>query len=364
MHYATKYFPYLLATTSDATGPGGNQKIGQHQYGTSPYGHLKVTKSGSKCTMDNSDVEVRDCNHGGAGSCGSQPIFSFDCPENTYKEINGGYSPLNDALYYGNSAFNMFLEWGKVRFVDKVKLNVHVDNDYENAFYASSLGGLFFGDGKTTFYPLSGDIGVMAHEIGHWFTQTQSGLVYREMSGGLNEAFSDMAAIAANFHALGRTQDFMVGPDIFKRRGAALRYMKNPPQDGRSIDKASDFQDGMDPHLSSGVFNKAFYLLATKSGWDVKKAFMAMAKANIKYWSRNTDWNSAGSGVIDAACDLGYSTDDVKDALAQVGISSQLSSGKQCVGKYNFISIHLITLNCLFNLDLFGQNVKYPKLRF
>ena len=41
------------------------------------------------------------------------------------------------------------------------------------------------------------------------------------------------------------------------------RYMADPPLDGKSIGTAADFCPGMDVHHSSGVFNKAFYLLAT-----------------------------------------------------------------------------------------------------
>ena len=36
------------------------------------------------------------------------------------------------------------------------------------------------------------------------------------------------------------SNDFQVGAEIFKASGA-LRYMNNPPLDGRSIDNASKF---------------------------------------------------------------------------------------------------------------------------
>ena len=310
------------------TGPGGNAKIGKHQYGTSAYGFLRVTRSGSRCIMENSDVVVYDCHH--AQSCSHSTPYSYTCPQNTHKEINGAYSPLNDALYYGNIAFDMFLKWTGVRIVDKVIMGVHLRNNYENAFHNGK--GVYFGDGRSTFHPLSTDLGVIAHELGHWFTASQSNLVYAGMSGGLNEAFSDMAAIAANVYAKGTDVDFMVGPDAFKQRGKALRYMKNPPQDGRSIDHASQFKNWMNVHYTSGVFNKAFYFLSTTNGWNVEKAFKVMARANVKYWSKNTNWNSAGDGAIDAACDLGHNTEDVRNALARVGITSQVTSGKQCGG--------------------------------
>ena len=102
--------------------------------------------------------------------------------------------------------------------------------------------------------------------------------------------------------------------------------MDDPTLDGRSIGHQSNYSSGMDVHHSSGVFNKAFYLLANKAGWNTRKAFEVMTNANKLYWTSNTNWDSAGDGAIDAACDLGYSTADVKSALASVGVSSNASS--------------------------------------
>jgi Zn-dependent metalloprotease len=61
--------------------------------------------------------------------------------------------------------------------------------------------------------------------------------------------------------------------------------MNNPPQDGQSIDNAANFTSSMDVHYSSGVYNKAFYLLATKAGWNGQKAFKVFARANALYWT-------------------------------------------------------------------------------
>ena len=46
-----------------------------------------------------------------------------------------------------------------------------------------------------------------------------------------------------------------------------------------------DSYSGLDVHYSSGVYNKAFYLLATKPGWNTQKAFQAFARANDLYWT-------------------------------------------------------------------------------
>jgi pseudolysin/vibriolysin len=254
-----------LTHTLSGTGPGGNQKTGQYEYGTTAgYGFLDVLVSGSTCKLSSTNVDTYNMN--GATS-GSGTLHSYTCPRNTVKSINGAYSPMNDAHYFGNQVFNMYQAYVGVRPISqKLVMKVHYGSNYENAFWDGSA--MSYGDGATTFYPLV-SLDVTSHEVSHGYTEQNSGLVYSGMSGGMNEAFSDMAGEAAKFYVRG-TNDFKVGTDIFKGSGA-LRYMYNPPLDGRSIDNASKYTSSMDVHYTSGVYNKAFYLLATTAGWDTKK---------------------------------------------------------------------------------------------
>ncbi len=294
------------------TGPGGNQKTGQYYYGTD-FGFMDVAQSGSTCTMNNTNVKTVDLNHGTSGST----AYSYTCPENTYKQINGAYSPLNDAHYFGGVVFNMFNDWvGSPPLTFQLTMRVHYSNNYENAFWDGSA--MTFGDGATTFYPLV-SLDVSAHEVAHGFTEQNSALVYSGMSGGMNEAFSDMAGEAAESYMHG-SNDWLVGADIFKGSGA-LRYMNNPPQDGRSIDHADQYA-GQDVHYTSGVFNKAFYLLATTNGWTTRTAFEVMALANQTYWTANSTFDEGGCGVYNAAGDKGYNQADVRAAFAAVGVNT------------------------------------------
>ncbi|MEP0178001.1 MAG: M4 family metallopeptidase [Paraglaciecola sp.] len=66
-----------------------------------------------------------------------------------------------------------------------------------------------FGDGANTFYPLV-SLDVSSHEVSHGYTEQNSNLVYSGKSGGLNEAFSDMAGEAAEYYMLGEN-DWLVG---------------------------------------------------------------------------------------------------------------------------------------------------------
>jgi vibriolysin len=294
------------------TGPGGNQKIGQYEYGTN-YGYLDVDQSGTTCTMTNANVKTVNLNGGTAGST----AFSYTCPRNTVKFINGAYSPLNDAHYFGGVIYSMYQAYvGRAPLTFQLTMRVHYGSNYENAFWDGSS--MTFGDGFSTFYPLV-SLDVASHEVSHGFTEQNSGLIYSGQSGGINEAFSDIAGEAAEFYMRG-TNDFLVGADIFKSSGA-LRYMANPPQDGISIGHASNYTPGMDVHYSSGVYNKAFYLLATTAGWNTQRAFQVFARANDLYWTPSTDFNQGACGVQTAAQDYGFNVSDVSSAFAAVGVS-------------------------------------------
>ncbi|MEG3788676.1 M4 family metallopeptidase [Lysobacter sp. CCNWLW3] len=296
---------------ANGTGPGGNQKTGQYEYGTN-FGYLDVAQSGTTCTMNNANVKTVNLNHGTSGST----AFSYTCPRNTVKTINGAYSPLNDAHYFGKVVYDMYGAYvGVPPLSFQLTMRVHYSNSYQNAFWDGSA--MTFGDGGSTFYPLV-SLDVSAHEVSHGFTEQNSNLTYSGQSGGINEAFSDMAGEAAEYYMNG-TNDFLVGAQIFKASGA-LRYMANPPQDGSSIGHASNYTSGMDVHYSSGVYNKAFWKLATTSGWDTQKAFKAFARANQLYWTASTNFIQGSCGVETAATDLGYNVADVSAAFALVGV--------------------------------------------
>ncbi|CAN5713716.1 M4 family metallopeptidase [soil metagenome] len=296
-------------THVDATGPGGNTKTGQYEYGTK-YGPLVVT---SNCTMDSTNVAAVNLN----GGTTSTTPFQFTCSRNTFKAINGAFSPINDAFYFGTGVFNMYQAWLGIRPISqKLLMRVHYSSNYENAFWDGST--MNFGDGATTFFPLV-SMDVAGHEVSHGFTEQNSGLVYSGMSGGMNEAFSDMAGEATENYMKG-SNDFLVGPEIFKGAGA-LRYMANPTQDGASIDNAAKYTSSLDVHNSSGVYNKAFYLLATKAGWSTRKAFEVMADANRLYWTASSTFNQGACGVEKAALNRGYVVADVTAAFSAVGVS-------------------------------------------
>lgn len=295
----------------DATGPGGNTKTGRYEYGTN-YSALQVTDS---CQMNDGNVITVNLN---GGTSASNTPYQFTCPRNEFKQINGAYSPLNDAHFFGGVIFSMYRDWFNLRpLTGTLYMRVHYGSSYENAFWDGT--GMSFGDGGSRFFPLV-SLDVSAHEVSHGFTEQNSGLVYSAQSGGMNEAFSDMAGEAAEYYRNGGSNDWLVGAQIFKSSGA-LRYFDDPTKDGASIGHASNYRSGMDVHYSSGVYNRAFYLLATTPGWNTRKAFEVMVDANRLYWTANSTFNQGACGVETAATNRGYSKADVTAAFATVGVS-------------------------------------------
>ncbi|HEX2548619.1 MAG TPA: PepSY domain-containing protein, partial [Gammaproteobacteria bacterium] len=143
-------------TTKEATGPGGNEKTGKYMYGTD-FGYLIVN---DKCQMSNEVVDTFNMNY---RMSGDGTLFQFTCPENTYKYINGAFSPLNDAHYFGKIIFDLYHDWfDTAPLTFKLSMRVHYGFHYENAFWNGKQ--MTFGDGASHFYPLV-SLDVTAHEI-------------------------------------------------------------------------------------------------------------------------------------------------------------------------------------------------------
>lgn len=296
-------------TTKDATGPGGNVKTGKYYYGKD-LGFLEVDNN---CAMTTSVVDTINMNGQKAGG----QIHQFPCSENTVKEINGAYSPLNDGHYFARKLFQMYSDWyGKSPLTFKLRMRIHYSTNYQNAFWNGQE--MTFGDGGKDLYPLV-NMDVTGHEVSHGFTEQNSDLAYEGQSGGINEAFSDMAGEALEFYVKGKA-DLICGDDISKN-GAMLRWMDDPTKDGNSIGHVKDYKNGLDVHFSSGVYNRVFYNIATAQGYDPKKALDIFVLANQVYWNQNTNFDNGACGVYKAAKDKKYPLLPVYKAFKLVGLT-------------------------------------------
>ncbi|GLQ96170.1 elastase [Dyella mobilis] len=313
----------LTRDNASAVGPGGNEKAGFYQYGVDRPA-MVVTQSGSTCQMYNSAVATFDMHQ--QDDVTKAVLWNFTCPTSQGDAINGAASPINDAHYFATVVYNMYAEWFQTPpLADRMNLLVHYLDGFEGAHWAG--GNMYFGDGGANLYPVVA-LDVTSHEVSHGFTEQRSGLEYENQSGGMNEAFSDMAGEAAKFYDRG-DNDFVVGWDVVKRGsvyGDAFRYMCTPNRDGYSIEHAKDYVEGMDPHYSSGVYNKAFCLLATSPGWNTRKAFEVFTYANAAYWGPTETFDSGACGVENAATLYGYNRKDVIDAFDEVGVTCSSGS--------------------------------------
>ena len=319
-------------------GYGGNVGADKIQYGGGNKPFLEILRGTTEeiCAMQNQYVSVYDMN---GQSYGPGKLATFDCPlsndaywtglsQDGYDKANGAYSVWNDALYIGTVVFNMYQDWyqlpalGTVNKPKTLMMRVHFGKNYENAFWDGKQ--MSFGDGGEYFYPLVG-LTVGAHEISHGFTEQYSDLVYVNQSGGMNEAFSDMAAQAVQFYSEGKVS-WSIGAEVMKDRKSALRYLDKPSQDGKSIQNAKKYYKGLDVHYSSGVYNHFFYLLANKPGWNVRQAFGVMVKANMDYWVPTSNFVDGACGVLWAAADLGLDLDAIQEAFDAVSIETKKCS--------------------------------------
>jgi thermolysin len=112
----------------------------------------------------------------------------------------------------------------------------------------------------------SGAIDIVAHELTHGVTDYSSNLIYRNESGALNEAFSDMMGTAVEFYwqpagSGSMRADYLIGEDVVRPGG--IRSMENPQAYGDPDHYSKRYlgtQDNGGVHINSGIANQAYYL--------------------------------------------------------------------------------------------------------
>jgi vibriolysin len=306
-----------LAYQEIGRGPGGNPRTGEYYYGKDqPY--LDITQSRKSCTFKNTKGSTVHMNNRFKDS--TTP-FNYRCMKSTDQTkdaANGAASPLNDAHYFIDAISDFYLDrYNTSPLPIPIVMRAHYGKNFANAFWNGSS--MTYGDGNADLYPFV-VLDIAAHEIAHGLTEHYSNLIYAGESGGMNEAFSDIASRGVEYHLHG-TNDWKLGGDVFKDTSYdAIRYMDNPPLDGGSIDNMADYFEGLDVHFSSGIFNKAYYLLSTTEGWNTMTAFDVMYYANTSYWQPNSTFAEGVLGIMQATAALNLNVDDVVNAFSQVGI--------------------------------------------
>lgn len=300
-------------THFDAKGPGGNEATGQYEYGIDKP-PLNVVVSGETCFLKNDYVRTVDLQNTLSG----QPLFSFPCDRNTHKPTNGAFAPINDLHFNATKALELYDLWYGMAFEGNLKVNAHTGIDLADAYLQNEQ--LYFGDGDEQHYPFT-TMDIVGHEVGHYFTSLHSKISNNPINvqqRAVAESFSDISGEITEFYINGQN-DWIVGREVNKQPGGE-RQFADPTLDGVSIDHIDDYDDSLGAYAAAGVLNKAFYQLAHKDGWDIRRAFGVFAAANRDYWSRFTNLVSAACGVLSAADDVHATLYPIAKAFASTGI--------------------------------------------
>jgi Zn-dependent metalloprotease len=190
-----------------------------------------------------------------------------------------------DAHVYAGLTYDYYFKRHGRRGIDDHDLPIasftHVSPAFmtANAFWDTSAGAMFYGDGDGETAAFSGALDVVAHELTHGVTSYTWDGIYENESGALNEAFSDIMGTGVEFMfqpvGNGRLMaDYYLGEDLFYVFGTpqnAIRSLENPGlychrAAGCDRDHYSNLYRGSldygGVHINSGIANQAFYLLA------------------------------------------------------------------------------------------------------
>jgi bacillolysin len=213
-----------------------------------------------------------------------------------------------------------------------------------NAFWCGAcgpggIGLLTFGNGMPPNFFLtstgnnytyfSGALDIAAHELAHGVTDSSSRLIYRNESGALNEAFSDVMGTSVEhfFHPSGTGKgraDYLLGEDISTalRPGSrdGDRSLENPTLYGQPDHYSRRYlglEDNGGVHINSGIANHAFFLaieggVHRTSGQTVQGVGAANREQIEKVFYRafvfllpsNATFATARAATIQAARDL------------------------------------------------------------
>lgn len=225
---------------------------------------------------------------------------------------------------------------------------VHYSNNYNNAFWNGSQ--MVYGDGDgSTFIELSRSLDVVAHELTHAVTDSESDLIYSYESGAINESMSDIFGAGAEWYADGQvisSNTWLIGEDIYTpgTPGDALRDMSDP-QDAGDYDyyptRYTGSADNGGVHWNSGISNLAFVLLVEGGthprgtttvnvpSIGMTKALNIFYRANTVYLGPSSNFAALRDACADSANDLYGQTevDAVHDAFDAVGVPNNSGGG-------------------------------------
>ncbi len=292
---------------------------------------------------------------------------TLDCSDNP-RDPTCSDAAIQAAHDNVGTSFSYYLaRFGRDSFDDRgmtMVSSAHVGQSYSNAFWSSTLLQLAFGDGDGVKYrPFSQGLDVVGHEVTHAVTNHTADLDYRDESGALNEAYSDIMGNFIEAYANGGTLDWLHGEGIHLR-GGADRSLVDPHQGNdfftslpgcvyrpaqpfycgqpatmsefAGLPYDSNFDNG-GVHINGGIISKAAYLMAqggafggvNVTGIGAAKTQQLFYRALTRYLGSSSNFAAARRGMSTACTDLvgqfGISAGDctqVNAAFAAVGVGT------------------------------------------
>lgn len=241
----------------------------------------------------------------------------------------------------------------------------------DNAFWSGSA--IFYGAGDFAFSDLAAGLDVAGHEMSHGVIQNTAGLIYKDESGALNEAFADI------FGVMIERENWKIGERVVNTnyfRSGAMRDMSNPHNGGSSLndpgfqprhmnEKYNGSEDNGGVHINSGIINFAYYKIATALGNE--KAEKIFYRALNKYLVKSSTFIDCRNAAIQAAKDiysLGSEVSAIENAFTEVGIGAGSGGGHETDLIMNpgtpFLMYHDPNLSRISIADINGGVVANP----
>ncbi|ABC27721.1 Zinc metalloprotease (elastase) [Hahella chejuensis KCTC 2396] len=198
----------------------------------------------------------------------------------------------------------------------------------DNAYFNGEQ--MIYGEGGSMLQNPAGALDIVAHELTHGVTFSESNLTYRNESGAINEALSDIFGAGAETYVMsGGSANSKPSGGLKPQRsnwtlgekaspnGSMMRDMSDPVADGQSRDsydsRYTGTQDNGGVHLNSGIMNLAFYLLSEGgvhprgkttnrvTGIGMEKALEIYYHANTNLFTASTNFASARTRLAQSA---------------------------------------------------------------
>ena len=261
---------------------------------------------------------------------------------NDQKEEVGG-----DAHYCGSKYYDFMLEKFDFHGIDGnggaiISWVYGSERNLVNAYWNGTRA--TFGSGDCDDYDPLTTLTVVGHEFAHGFTEFTSGLIYRDESGALNEAISDIFGKALEYEydfdnfswLIG--DKFLIDPEVLPFRSMSDPKLRDDPNYyGGEFWRIGGGDNG-GVHTNSGVLNYWFYLLTegvsgtNEEGYNFDVAPIGLSTALQIVFSMNIGYLTEGSTYINAmtaslaACDDLYGPnssqkESVIEAWRAVGLS-------------------------------------------